>query len=168
LFETKTNYPQWGLKSARDGLLSNRQKAGVSHNGEKKTIILRMTKQTLKYIYLTTILLITVALYLWPDFHPDKVLGSTHFWWMDMITHGGYFFAATLALLLVQLKYKPVYIGLTFFLVSILLELLQYFSYNRSVDIVDVGCNLLGISLAVGVYLLYASKVTPAKKCCSK
>jgi VanZ family protein len=117
-----------------------------------------MTKFTLKYIYLIAVLLITIALYLWPDFHPDKVLGRTHFWWMDMIVHGGYFFATTVALLLAQLNYKPVYIGFLFFLLSMLLELLQYFSYNRSVDIVDVGCNFLGIALAVGVYLLATKK----------
>jgi VanZ family protein len=117
-----------------------------------------MTKFTLKYIYLIAVLLITIALYLWPDFHPDKVMGDTHFWWMDMVTHGGYFFGATLALLLAKLNYKPVYIGFLFFLLSMLLELLQYFSYNRSMDIVDVGCNFLGIALAVSVYLLATKK----------
>lgn len=130
-----------------------------SRGVKKQNNYYHMTKQILKYIYLTTILLITVALYLWPDFHPDKVLGSTHFWWMDLIVHGGYFFVATITLLLAQLKYKPVYTGLTFFLVSILLELLQYFSHNRSVDPVDIGCNLLGISLAVGVYYLLMGKL---------
>jgi len=39
------------------------------------------------------------------------------------------------------------------------MELLQYFSFSRSVDIVDVGCNLLGIGTAVGAYMLARKKM---------
>ncbi|MDD3320468.1 MAG: VanZ family protein [Paludibacter sp.] len=116
-----------------------------------------MQNKKLKYISIAIILLITAALYLWPDFHPEKVVVSDHKWYYDLIVHGGYFFIATLALLMTRLKFKAIFIGLSFFFLSIILELLQYFSYNRSVDIVDIGCNFVGIFLAVGVFSLVYS-----------
>ena len=107
----------------------------------------------MKYIFLVFILIITIALYLWPDFHPEKLIVKEHHWYIDLIMHGGYFFTAMFALLNLRIKQTVFLQGLTFFLISVALELLQYFSYNRSVDIVDVGCNFVGIIGALGLYL---------------
>ena len=112
-----------------------------------------MTKQT-KYLSLAGILTFTVTLYLWPDLHPERAVVDQHFWWMDLIMHGGYFLVATFLLLLIPLQKSPVIIALIFFTLSVGLELLQYFSYNRTMDIVDVASNLLGVILAVGIYKL--------------
>ena len=107
-----------------------------------------------KYFYLALIIIITSLLYLWPDFHPERIEVNDHKWFYDLIIHGGYFFVSTFLLLLIRLKYNIALIGLLFFLLSVLLELLQYVSYNRSVDIVDIGWNLTGIVLAVGAFRL--------------
>lgn len=113
---------------------------------------------TLKYIYLALILIITTLLYLWPDFHPEKIVVNDHKWYYNLIIHGGYFFVATFMLLLLRLKYNIALISLIFFILSVLLEFLQYFSYNRSVDIVDIASNFVGILLAMGAYRIIADK----------
>ena len=105
-----------------------------------------------KYFYLALIIIITSLLYLWPDFHPERIVVNDHKWFYDLIIHGGYFFVSTFLILLIRLKYNIALIGLIFFLLSVILELLQYVSYNRSVDIMDIGCNFIGIVLAVGAF----------------
>lgn len=89
---------------------------------------------------------------LWPDFHPEKWVVDDHQWYYDLIIHGGYYFVATFILLLLRMKLSPVLTGGLFFVLSVVLELLQYFSNNRSVDIVDIASNLLGIVCAVAMY----------------
>lgn len=107
-----------------------------------------------KYLFLFLVLLTTVLLYLWPNFHPDKVLGDTHKWWMDLLTHGGYFFVASLAIFSIPFKIKSFYKALLFFLLSILLELGQYFSYQRTLDPMDIFFNLTGVLTALVLYYI--------------
>ena len=73
-------------------------------------------------------------------------------WQVDMLIHGGYYFVVCMLILLLRFKIKPTYIGLALFVFSILLELLQNFSYHRSVSMLDILSNLLGIGLAVGAF----------------
>ena len=80
-------------------------------------------------------------------------------WQVDMLIHGGYYFVVCMLILLLRFKIKPIYIGLALFVFSILLELLQIFSYNRSVSLLDIASNLLGIGLAVGMFIRLSKTV---------
>ena len=70
-----------------------------------------------------------------------------------MLIHGGYYFVVCMLILLLRFNMKPIYIGLALFTFSLLLELLQNFSYHRSVSLLDILSNLLGIGLAVGMFI---------------
>jgi len=106
----------------------------------------------MKKILLLFILICTALLLLWPDFHPEKMVVNDHHWYYDLIIHGGYFFVAMFLVLLLRLKLNKYYQGIIFWVFSIVLELLQYFTYNRSVDVVDMGSNLVGILVAIVVF----------------
>ena len=104
-----------------------------------------------RYIALILIVCITIALCLWPDLHPERMVVSEHHWYIDLITHGGYYFVATTLLLALQLKPGIYKVAAAFFVLSLTLEFLQYYSFNRSVDPVDMAFNLAGIVGAVGL-----------------
>ena len=76
---------------------------------------------------------------------------SEHHWYVDLVIHGGYYFFATLVLLSLRLKWPTKYQILAFFGLSVALELLQLFSFNRCVDLVDIACNATGILAAWGM-----------------
>jgi hypothetical protein len=116
-----------------------------------------------KYFLLSIIIIGTIALYLWPDFHPDKWIDDSHHWYDDLIIHGGYFLVTTTALLLLINKKPILYAGI-FFIVSIVLELLQHFSFNRVVDAFDVLCNFMGILLSLIVYSLLSRLLAKYRK----
>ena len=109
----------------------------------------------MKRLILILILLFTAAVCLWPDLHPEKVVVSHYYWQVDMLIHGGYYFLVCLAVLLLGFQKKIIFTGLYLFGFSVLLELLQYFSYNRSVTLLDITDNLVGIIAAMVTYSLY-------------
>ena len=104
----------------------------------------------IRYIAFILIVCITIALCLWPDLHPERMVVSEHRWYIDLITHGGYYFVATTLLLALKLKPGIIITAAAFFVLSLALEFLQYYSFNRSVDPVDMAFNLVGIVGAVG------------------
>ena len=106
----------------------------------------------MKRLLLILILLFTAAVCLWPDLHPEKVVVSHYYWQVDMLIHGGYYFLVCIAILLLGFRKKIIFTALSVFGFSVILELLQYFSYNRSVTLMDIGDNLLGILAAVVGY----------------
>ena len=105
-----------------------------------------------KYLILAITIIATVAMCLWPDFHPEQKVLQQYYWQVDMLIHDGYYFVVCLLILLLRFKPKPVYIGLALFIFSLVLELLQNFSFHRSVSMLDILSNLLGIGLAVGAF----------------
>ena len=106
-----------------------------------------------KYLILAITIIATVAMCLWPDFHPEQKVLQQYYWQVDMLIHGGYYFVVCMLILLLRFKIKPTYIGLALFTFSLLLELLQNFSYHRSVSLLDILSNLLGIGLAVVMFI---------------
>ena len=70
-----------------------------------------------------------------------------------MLIHGGYYFVVCMLILLLKFNIKPTYIGMVLFAFSILLELQQNFSYHLSVSLLDIASNLLGIGLAVVMFI---------------
>ena len=120
----------------------------------KKTNYKQM-KISYKFLFLFIICAITTALYLWPDFHPEKVVVNDHHWYYDLIIHGGYFFVMTGCVLFLKFK-KPLWQQASVvFIFSVILELLQFFSFNRSVDMVDVLSNLAGVTGAACLFLIF-------------
>ncbi len=112
-------------------------------------------RSSYKFLFLSIICLITTALYLWPDFHPEKVVVNDHHWYYDLIIHGGYFFVMTGCILFLKFK-KIVWLQASvIFVFSAFLEFLQFFSFNRSVDMVDILSNLVGIVGAGCLFLIY-------------
>lgn len=108
----------------------------------------------MKRLLLILILLFTAAVCLWPDLHPEKVVVDHYYWQVDMLVHGGYYFLVCLAVLLLGFRKKIIFTSIYLFGFSVLLELLQYFSYNRSVTILDIIDNLIGILSALLVFWL--------------
>lgn len=108
-----------------------------------------------RYLGLVLLMLTTFTVCLWPDLHPEKFITSKHFWYMDLIIHGGYYFIASLFLFSLRVYNRIYRTAVCFFVCSVVLELLQYFSYNRTVDSFDILSNLTGIVSALVVYRFY-------------
>lgn len=106
-----------------------------------------------KKILFVVLLLLTGMCCEWPDFHPEHFLGSGYHWWLDMIFHGGYYFVITLLLYVLFCGTRSPGRQIAVFYIAILLssytfEALQAFVPGRSVSVLDLTSNLLGISLA--------------------
>jgi len=114
-----------------------------------------------RYFILTITLIATMALCLWPDFHPEQRMFHQYYWQVDVLIHGGYYFVVCILMLLLRFKPKPIYIGIALFVFSFFLELLQNFSSQRSVSPLDILSNFVGIGLAVGAMLIIPFKKTP-------
>ena len=88
-----------------------------------------------KYLILAITIIATVAMCLWPDFHPEQKVLQQYYWQVDMLIHGGYYFVVCMLILLLRFKIKPTYIGLALFVFSILLHrllrLLRYASVTE-------------------------------------
>nr|WP_255724374.1 VanZ family protein [Terrimonas ginsenosidimutans] len=84
-----------------------------------------------------------------PDFHPERFYTSEYHEWLDILHHSGYFFVFTTAILWVFpgcRRFFPFYfliIG-----VSVMLEVAQLWIPRRSFGLMDMGSNILGITLA--------------------
>jgi VanZ family protein len=76
-------------------------------------------------------------------------MGANYHWWLDMIFHGGYYFVITILLYIFFCKgrYKFLF-WLAVLLSSYLFEALQSFVPGRTVSLLDMTSNFLGVSLA--------------------
>jgi VanZ family protein len=102
-----------------------------------------------KTLVFIALLILTGLFCEWPNFHPEHFFGSGYHWWLDMIFHGGYYFIVTIPLYLVFCKRHQVPVfWITVLLSSYVFEALQAFVPGRSVSLLDLTSNLLGISLA--------------------
>lgn len=109
-----------------------------------------------KIILFIALLIITGLFCEWPNFHPEHYFGADYHWWLDMIFHGGYYFVITVLLYIVFCKghHKFVF-WLAIFLTSLLFEIGQSFVPGRSVSLLDVTSNFLGITLATLICTLF-------------
>jgi hypothetical protein len=103
-----------------------------------------------KTILFVVVLVVTGIFCEWPNFHPEHFLGGGGYhWWLDMIIHGGYYFVITLLLFIIFCKGRnKFFFWLAVLLSSYLFEALQSFVPGRSVSLIDITSNFLGISLA--------------------
>lgn len=105
-----------------------------------------------KYVLLFLVLAITAIVLLRPNFHPEQALLHQYYWQADVLIHAGYFFGLTFFIASLKFKLKLVHLFLLLGTFSIVLELLQKFSYQRGVSWMDAMDNLIGIGLALIVY----------------
>lgn len=102
-----------------------------------------------KTILFVLLLIVTGVFCEWPNFHPEHFMGAEYHWWLDMICHGGYYFVITVLLYIIFCKgrYKFLF-WIAVLLSSYLFEALQSFVPGRTVSLLDLTSNFLGISLA--------------------
>jgi VanZ family protein len=109
-----------------------------------------------RVILFIVLLAITGLFCEWPNFHPEHYFGADYHWWLDMIFHGGYYFAITILLFIVFCKGRnKLVFWLAVFLSSLLFEIGQSFVPGRSVSLLDVTSNFLGITLATLICSLF-------------
>lgn len=90
-----------------------------------------------------------------PNFHPEKYLGLTYSWQLDMMMHGGYFCMLTILLRFTLFaNTNGVALFSILFLSSLGLELLQTWIPKRSSTVLDVMSNGIGIFVALSICLL--------------
>ena len=106
------------------------------------------------YFFLRTvlpglILLLTVVFCALPNFHPEAVFGLRYHWALDALFHGGYY--ATITVFFLWL-FKEKVSAVAFFLgmigLSFFLEVVQAWLPGRSLSILDLMSNAIGIFLA--------------------
>lgn len=102
-----------------------------------------------KMILFVLLLIVTGVFCEWPNFHPEHFMGAEYHWWLDMIFHGGYYFVITVLLYIIFCKgrYKFLF-WIAVLLSSYLFEAIQSFVPGRTVSLLDMTSNFLGISLA--------------------
>lgn len=102
-----------------------------------------------KMILFVLLLIVTGVFCEWPNFHPEHFMGAEYHWWLDMIFHGGYYFVITILLYIIFCKgrYKFLF-WIAVLLSSYLFEAIQSFVPGRTVSLLDMTSNFLGISLA--------------------
>jgi VanZ family protein len=91
-----------------------------------------------------------------PNFHPEHYFNAGYHWWLDMIFHGGYYFVITILLYIFFCKgrYKGVF-WIAVLLSSYLFEIMQGLVPGRTVSLLDMTSNFLGISLATLICSLF-------------
>lgn len=127
------------------------------HSETNVTKLNRYRAEGLGKIILFIVLLVVTGLFCeWPNFHPEHYFGANYHWWLDMVFHGGYYFVITLLLYIVFCKgrYKGLF-WIAVLLSSYLFEIGQSFVPGRSVSLLDMTSNFLGISLATLICSLF-------------
>lgn len=108
-----------------------------------------MLHSLLNYKFIIAIAL-TIVLSTLPNFHPESYLGLGYTWQLDMLIHGGYYFLLTLLLRYFVFKHSSVFLfGGILFLCSIVLEVLQAWIPKRSLTVLDMLSNFIGIVLGI-------------------
>jgi VanZ family protein len=109
-----------------------------------------------KMILFVVLLVVTSVFCEWPNFHPEHFLGASYHWWLDMIFHGGYYFVITILLFIIFCKGRYTFLfWMAVLLTSYIFEALQSFVPGRSVSLLDMTSNFLGISLATLICSLF-------------
>ena len=117
-----------------------------------------MKKQALtlltNYKFIIAITL-TIVLSTLPNFHPETYMGLAYTWQLDMLIHGGYYLLLTLLLRYFVFKQTNLFLfaGILF-LCSLVLEVLQAYILKRSLTLLDMLSNFMGIVLGV-IFLYY-------------
>lgn len=86
-----------------------------------------------------------MLLCLLPNFHPEKYLLNKYYWQVDMLIHFTYLFSV---MIFVKFFFYSVDIKtLLLYALSgaVMIELLQYFVPGRSVTVIDLISNVLGV-----------------------
>lgn len=84
----------------------------------------------------------------WPNFHPEHYFGANYHWWLDMVFHGGYYLVVTIFLYILFCKGRQTGLfWLTVLVTSYAFEALQALIPGRTVSLLDLCSNLLGISI---------------------
>jgi VanZ family protein len=102
-----------------------------------------------KKVFWKVIVLASLLMLLIPDFHPERLYSSGYHEWLDVLQHSGYFFAFTIGILWVFpacRRFLPFYFLIVG--VSVILEVAQQWIPKRSFSLMDMGSNILGITLA--------------------
>lgn len=116
----------------------------------QELIALNKTKKMLIFF----LLLITIAVCVWPNFHPEKVVFKNYYWQLDVFMHGFYYLTLSMIMRLIVFRNtKLINVFTILFLFSVLLEFAQFCTPGRQVTILDLISNFLGILL--GVVLSY-------------
>jgi VanZ family protein len=107
----------------------------------------------LKKFFIVLALITTLLVSLWPDFHPERQINIAYSLPLDMLFHSGYYFFLSILLRYVKfIPVKSVLFFLIFFCISTFLEMLQAWVPKRSVSLLDLFSNLLGITLGLLFY----------------
>lgn len=108
---------------------------------------------------------LTVLFCAWPDFHPEKYLGLKYSWQLDMLMHSGYYFLFTLLLgFLYGKKINSFLFFGVLFTFSLLLELIQAWVPKRSVTVLDVLSNVVGIIFGIVLLGYYETIIRKAER----
>jgi len=102
-----------------------------------------------KWLALFSAILLTIALCLWPNFHPEQAVLKQYYWQTDVLIHGGYYLFLTLFILFLNFKGKFLTVFILIGALSVSLEMLQSFIPKRGVSLMDVGSNFLGIGIGL-------------------
>ena len=99
------------------------------------------------------------------DFHLDKIIGIDYSIWFDMLQHGGYYFFLTLVLLYyLPLERKSGSFFLFLFSFSVIFEALQLVIPGRTFSELDLGSNLLGITMGFIIMNSYHNHVKHTRR----
>lgn len=107
----------------------------------------------LKKAFPRIIVLASLLMLLIPDFHPERYYSNGYHEWLDILQHSGYFFAFTIGLLWVFpscRRFLPFYFVIIG--VSVILEIAQFWIPKRTFSLMDMGSNILGITVAYLVW----------------
>jgi VanZ family protein len=126
-------------------------------SGQAVTKVNKYRSEGFGKVFLFIVILIATGVFCeWPNFHPENYLGAGYHWWLDMIFHGGYYFVITILLYIFFCKgrYKFVF-WIAVVLSSYLFEITQGLIPGRTVSLLDMTSNFLGISLATLICSLF-------------
>jgi VanZ family protein len=120
------------------------------HSETNVTKVSRYRFEGVLKLILFVVLLVTTGVFCeWPNFHPEHFMGANYHWWLDMIFHGGYYFVITILLYIFFCKGRYQFLfWLAVLLSSYLFEAFQSFVPGRTVSLLDMTSNFLGVSLA--------------------
>ncbi|MBC7696714.1 MAG: VanZ family protein [Burkholderiales bacterium] len=99
---------------------------------------------------------LTIVLSTLPNFHPETYLGLAYTWQLDMLIHGSYYLLLTLLLRYFVFKQTNIFLfaGILF-LCSLVLEVLQAYIPKRSLTVLDMLSNFMGIVLGVVLFRIF-------------
>jgi VanZ family protein len=127
------------------------------HSETEVTKVNKYRSEGFGKVFLFIVILIATGVFCeWPNFHPENYFGAGYHWWLDMIFHGGYYFVITILLYIFFCKgrYKFVF-WIAVLLSSCLFEITQGLVPGRTVSLLDMTSNFLGISLATLICSLF-------------